>query len=173
MANASLKLGNTEVFSEASGVVTLKNAILNSTNTFPAGTTLQTVKSLQLSGAAVIGNVSSTTSFTTILTATITNVLASSKILGFFYSGSMLQNSNQTLNLYVTGGGLSQATATHYFNQTNSTRVPASIWFFDDNPATGSNTYTLKGSSNGSGDGSYFCLNSGFMYGSVLYEIAV
>lgn len=41
MPNASLKLGNTEVFSEASGVVTLKNATLNSTNTFPAGHVLQ------------------------------------------------------------------------------------------------------------------------------------
>ncbi len=48
MANASLKLGNTEVFSEASGVVTLGNSTLAGSVTFPAGVVMHTVHAFEV-----------------------------------------------------------------------------------------------------------------------------
>ena len=99
-----LQLGGSTVAthtgSGASAVVTIDNGVK-----FPAGHVIQTVSFNTVSGA-VVGNVSSTTSATTVLSITVNNVLESSIIIGFVSTGSLLMNSGNNIFTKISGGGI-------------------------------------------------------------------
>ena len=166
-----LQLGGSTVAthtgSGASAVVTIDNGVK-----FPAGHIIQTVSFNTVSGA-VVGNVSSTTSATTVLSITVNNVLESSIIIGFVSTGSLLMNSGNNIFTKISGGGIS---TTHGFynygglSNTN-TRISKTFMFKDPAPATGTNTYLVQAYSDGSGNAAYWC-DANQSHGYTILEIA-
>jgi len=172
MSNASFKMNGVEVFSENAQVVTMNNGTIGSGVVFPAGHIIQFAQSFTKTGGGVIGNLTSVGSGSpaTILTATINNVLASSKVYGFFYTGNMVLNSGQFIINNITGGSIN----TDYNNQSGSgnDRRSLAFFFYDDSPGTGTNSYVLTGYSDASGNAAYWCENNGYAYGWMLFEVA-
>lgn len=161
------------VLNESGGVVTLNNGTIGSGVVFPAGHIIQFAQSFTKTGGGVIGVLNSVGSGSpaTLLTATINNVLASSKVFGFFYTGAMVLNFGQSIYNNVSGGG---GIDTDYYNQSGSGNGGSSptFFFYDDAPGTGTNSYVITGYSNASGNAAYWCSNGGFAYGWMLFEVA-
>lgn len=173
MSNASFKMNGVEVFSENAQVVTMNNGTIGSGVVFPAGHIIQFAQSFTKTGGGFIGVLNSVGSGSpaTLLTATINNVLASSKVFGFFYTGAMVLNSGQSIYNNVSGGG---GIDTDYLNRSgsgNGCNTPT-FYFYDDAPNTGTNSYVLTGYSNASGNAAYWCSNNGYAYGWMLFEVA-
>ena len=164
--------GTTAVLSESGGVVTLNNGTIGSGVVFPAGHIIQFAQSFTETGAGVIGVLNSVGSGSpaTLLTATINNVLASSKVFGFFYTGAMVLNQGQFIKNNITGGSIN----TDYYNQAGSVNggLSPTFFFYDDSPGTGTNSYVLTGYSDASGNAAYWCSNNGYAYGWMLFEVA-
>jgi len=154
--------------------VVMSDGALTGNVVFPAGHIIQFAKSFNVTGTGTfIGNVTSVGSGSpiTILTATINNVLASSKVFGFFYSGAMVLNSGQSIYNNVSGGGGIDYWYLNRSGSGNGCNTPT-LYFYDDAPNTGTNSYVLTGYSNASGNAAYWCSNNGWAYGWMLFEVA-
>ena len=155
MPNASLKLGNTEVFSEASGVVTLKNATLNSTNTFPAGHVIQYKrKEDTTSGDFNLSGTGSDTAQATGLSESIACLSGSKLIIGV--ETTFIVNDPQYIAYYYiykdNGSGtyirVSSADSDWEFSRTSDavqTYMRAYFSVIDNSPSTDLITYKLYG----------------------------
>jgi len=109
MANASLKLGNTEVFSEASGVVTLENATL--AGSVAMASSGLTVRNITQVAKSTNTNVSDSAALITFFTPTYTPLFAGSKVLGIltfmgfaYYSAG--SEGRKKLHITLSGSGI-------------------------------------------------------------------
>ena len=151
MPNASLKLGNTEVFSEASGVVTLKNATLGSSLAFPAG------KIINIGYGSVAdkydqGGHFSSNSITFGTTSGIPALSSSSNKVFMIWSVQYEKRSGGTgayFVTYATGGGLGSTTSGQqltdgiFYIDPNNHRKLFTMPIYDVSPGSTTPTYSL------------------------------
>ena len=141
--------GNIQLASGKSIVNSSGDAILNQ-----SGSILQTVASHAITGG------SSVTSAT--IAVTLNNVKANSKVVGYWYTGQFGTTVSYPNGFpYFSGGGVS--TTFYLVPSTSGTLV---IPFYDNNPNTGTNTYTLNTTMS-----SAWASAGGYAYGYVFHEI--
>ena len=162
-----IKINNQALATASGSTVTIDSGVI-----FPAGHIIQTVSFNTVSGA-IVGNVSSTASLTTVLSITVNNVLESSIIIGFVSTGSLLLNSGQNLLTRISGGGISTTHSFYnYGGLSNSNpRLSKTFMFKDPAPATGTNTYLVQAHSDGTGNAAYWC-DANQSHGYTIFEIA-